>query len=197
MMNFQELSHENDEETLVRRAGEGDLGAFNQLVLTYQDMAYHHARTLLSDHSSAEDAAQDGFIKAFQSMKAFRGGSFRGWLLKIITNTAYDRIRRSHRYPTQPLFPMDGNGEEIESPVWVADPNTSVQGTVEQQEEIRRLYQILDELPDVYRSVLTLVDLYEMDYTDAAEALKVPLGTLKSRLARARLLMQQRLNCHM
>ena len=65
---------------------------------------------------------------------------------------------------------------------------------MEQQEESRHLYQILDELPDVYRSVLTLVDLYEMDYTDAAESLKIPLGTVKSRLARARLQMQQRLN---
>ena len=180
------------EEMWVRRAARGDLEAFNQLVLNFQDMAYSHARALLGDPDSAEDVVQDSFIKAFQSLNGFRGGSFRGWLLRIVTNSAYDMLRRSGRRPTQPLFPEGEDGEEIESPAWLADPNASVQETVEREEESKRLYQLLDELPEVYRSVLTLIDLYELDYLEAAEALKVPVGTIKSRLARARLKMKQK-----
>lgn len=181
------------EEIWVRRAVQGDLEAFNQLVVNHQDMAYNHARALLGDPDSAEDAVQDSFIKAFQNLNGFRGGSFRGWLLRIVTNSAYDMLRRSGRRPTQPLFPEGEDGEDIESPAWLADSNASVQETVERDEEDKRLYQLLDELPEVYRSVLTLIDLYELDYLEAAEALKVPIGTIKSRLARARLRMKEKL----
>ena len=181
------------EKLLVDKASGGDLEAFNQLVLMYQNMAYHHAYSLLGDPALSEDATQESFIKAFENIAGFRGGSFRAWLLKIVTNSAYDLLRRARRHPTQPLFPEDDDGEEIESPAWLADPAPSVQATVEQSEQASRLYQLLDELPDVYRSVLTLIDIYELDYTEAARILNVPLGTVKSRLARARLQLQERL----
>ena len=181
------------EEALIQNASNGDLDAFNQLVLIYQNIAYNHARAMLGDPDSAEDATQESFIKAFQSLKDFRGGSFRAWLLKIVTNSAYDILRRSHRHPTQPLIPEDDHGEEIESPVWLTDPSTSVQEEVEEKEFSNDIYKTLDQLPDVYRSVLTLVDLYELDYTEAAHILQVPLGTIKSRLARARSQMKNRL----
>jgi len=192
-MNSTTQTAQYDEGSLVRLASSGDLDAFNQLVLANQDMAYHYAYTLLGDPASAEDAAQESFIKAFQNIGGFRGGSFRGWLLKIVTNSAYDMLRRSKRHPTQPLFPEDDNGEEIESPAWLADPSASVQETVEENELSKCVYKMLDKLPDVYRSVITLIDLYELDYAEAAQALKVPIGTVKSRLARARLQMQKKL----
>ena len=182
-----------DEERLARMATQGDLEAFNQLVLHYQDLAYSHAHSLLGDPDSAEDAAQDAFIKAFQAMNSYRGGSFRGWLLKIVTNSAYDILRRSFRHPDQPLFPEDENGEEMESARWLADRGPSVQDAVEQNELSEHIYKILDDLPEVYRSVLTLVDIHELDYAEAAQALQVPLGTIKSRLARARLRMKEKL----
>ena len=174
-----------NEEELVGRASRGDLQAFNELVLALQDLAYSHAYSLLGDSASAEDAVQEGFIKSFQALHKYRGGSFRAWLLKIITNCAYDMGRRSHRHPTQPLYPEGEEGEEIESPGWLADP-ASVQGTVEQKEFSDSLYRMLDELPDAYRSVITLIDVQEFDYEEAARALGVPVGTIKSRLARAR-----------
>ncbi len=180
------------EEMWIRQAAQGDLEAFNQLVLHFQDVAYSHARALLGDPYSAEDVVQDSFIKAFQNLHGLRGGSFRGWLLRIVTNSAYDMLRRSGRRPIQSLLPEGDEGEEIESPAWLADPKASVQETVERDEESKRLYQLLDELPEAYRSVLTLIDLYELDYLEAAEALKVPIGTIKSRLARARLKMKQK-----
>lgn len=192
-MNSKNHSHRYEEETLVDAAAKGDLDAFNQLVLVYQDTAYNHARALLRDPDLAADAVQEGFIKAFQGMHGFRGGSFRGWLLKIVTNSAYDIIRRFQRHPTQPLLPGDENGEEIESPAWLADPTASVQDAVEQNELSKNIYKLLDELPDVYRSVITLIDINELDYTEAALVLNVPLGTVKSRLVRARIQMKRKL----
>jgi RNA polymerase sigma-70 factor, ECF subfamily len=192
-MNFTSQPNPYNEERLLQMASNGDLDAFNQLVLHYQSLAYSHAYALLGDRDSAEDATQDSFIKAFQAMNGYRGGSFRSWLLKIVTNSAYDILRRSQRHPNQSLFPKDENGEEMESTSWLADPAPSVQATVEQHELSRIIYEMLDELPEVYRSVITLIDINEFDYAEAAEALGVPIGTVKSRLARARLQMQNRL----
>jgi RNA polymerase sigma-70 factor (ECF subfamily) len=175
------------EEALIRKASQGSLDAFNQLVLRYQDLAYHQAYALLGDAVSAEDTTQEGLIKAFLNIRRFRGGSFRAWLLKIVTNAAYDLLRRSRNHSDLPLCPEDEYGEEFESPAWSADPSASVEAAVEQNEDARRLHRLLGELPAVYRSALVLVDLYEMDYAEAAEALQVPVGTIKSRLARARL----------
>jgi RNA polymerase sigma-70 factor (ECF subfamily) len=185
-MNPEQLPYQYSEEMLISTASKGDLDAFNELVLTYQNLAYHHAYALLRDPALAEDATQDSFIRAFQNITGFCGGSFRAWILKIVTNAAYDMLRRSKRHPTQSLYPEDEYGDEIETPVWLADTTTSVQDTVEQSEFSRDLYQLINELPVVYRTVLTLVDLHELDYAEVADALKIPIGTVKSRLARAR-----------
>jgi RNA polymerase sigma-70 factor, ECF subfamily len=193
IMNSEQQSYRYDEETLVEMAAKGDLDAFNQLVLSYQDTAFNHAHALLGDSDLAEDAVQDSFIKALQNINSIRSGSFRSWLLKIVTNSAYDILRRSYRHPTQPLFPQDENREELESPAWLADPKASVQETVEQNQFAKDIYKMLDELPEVYRSVITLIDLYELDYSEAAQVLTVPIGTVKSRLARARLQMKKKL----
>ena len=137
---------QQDESRLIALATIGDLEAFNQLVYAHQDMAYSHARALLGDPDSAADTVQDSFIKAFQNLHGFRGGSFRGWLLRIVTNCAYDILRRSQRHPSQPLFPEDDNSEELESAPWLADPSASVQDAVEKaelSEEIRELMEVL------------------------------------------------------
>jgi RNA polymerase sigma-70 factor (ECF subfamily) len=191
-MRAAQQSYPYTEDTLVNMASKGNLDAFNELVLAYQDLAYHHAYGLLRDLGLADDATQDSFLRAFQHITEFRGGSFRAWLLKIVTNSAYDMLRRSKRHPTQSLYPEDEYGDEIESPVWLAD-GTSVPETVEQSEFLKDLYRMIDELPAVYRAVLTLVDLYELDYAEVAEALKIPIGTVKSRLARARLKISKKL----
>lgn len=185
-MNSKTRPHHYEDENLVRRASSGNLDAFNELVLEYQNLVYHQALSVLRDPSLAEDAAQDSFIRAFQSISGFRGGSFRAWMLKIVTNTAYDVLRRLKRRPMRPLFSLNQDGDEIDSSMWLADTQTSVQAEVEQNEFAKSIQSLLDELPDVYRRVLTLIDIYEMDYAEAADVLNVPLGTVKSRLARAR-----------
>ncbi len=181
------------EELWIVQASNGDLDAFNQLVLKHQNAAYHHALAMLNDEWLAEEVTQDGFLKAFQNIRGFRGGSFRAWLMRIVTNTAYDWLRQSARRPSQPLFPDDEYGEEMETPYWIADPNTLVEDTVERNEDEKFLYRNLDELQDIYRDIITLVDLQGFDYLEAAQALNVPVGTVKSRLARARIQMRDKL----
>ena len=182
-----------DENDLVAAASNGNLDAFNQLVLYHQNLIYNHAYAILNDPASAEDVTQDTFIKAFEKLKSFRGGAFRSWLMKIATNSAYDLLRRSKRRPTQPLFPEDENGDELESVRWLIDLSVSVQDTVEQNEFSKSIAKLLEELPDVYRTILTMVDMHEFDYAEAADALNIPVGTVKSRLARARLKMSKKL----
>ncbi len=183
----------SDEEKWTRQAANGDLDAFNQLVLKHQDLAYRHALSMLNDGWLAEEVVQESFIKAFQNVKSFRGGSFRAWLMRIVTNTVYDTLRYSSKRPTQPLFPDDDDGDEMESPRWLADPNASVEGTVEEDERTKFIHRTLNELQDIYRNVLTLVDLQDFDYEEAAQALNVPVGTVKSRLARARMQLKEKL----
>jgi RNA polymerase sigma-70 factor, ECF subfamily len=181
------------DELWIERASNGDLDAFNQLVLSNQDLAYRHAYAMLNDPWLAEEAVQDGFVKAFQNISGFRGGSFRAWLMRIVTNTVYDMLRQASRRPVQPLFPEDDEGEYMESPRWLADPTAKVEEAVEWSEEVRLVYEALDELADIYREIIILVDLQEFDYEEAAQALNIPIGTVKSRLARARLYLKGKL----
>jgi len=192
-MSTEVRSTPDEESALVHQASVGDLEAFNQLVLRYQDASYHYAYTIMGDTVLAEDVTQESFIKAFRQISNFRGEFFRAWLFKIVRNTAYDFLRQSKRHAVQSLFPEDEYGDEFESPSWIVDQSNSVEEQVEQIEDGRRLYQLLDELPEPYRSVLTLIDINELDYKEVAQILSVPVGTIKSRLARARFQMRGKL----
>src|SRR5512143_4025106 len=110
-----------DETALIQAARQGDLDAFNRLVLAYQDQVYAQAYRMMGEMEAAEDATQEAFISAFRSIQSYRGGSFRAWLLRIVTNASYDELRRRQRRPTTPLEPVDADEEEIESPQWLAD----------------------------------------------------------------------------
>jgi RNA polymerase sigma-70 factor (ECF subfamily) len=94
------------------------------------------------------------------------------------------------------LFPEGDNGEELETAPWLADPTVSIQKTVEEKELSEEIRMLMEHLPEGYRNVLTLIDLYQFDYLEAAETLRIPVGTVKSRLARARLQMQKNLKSH-
>src|SRR5512146_2992596 len=101
------------EAQLIKSAGAGDLEAFNDLVLRHQDLIYNVAYSILGDRDAAEDVAQETFISAFQHIGRFRGGSFRGWLLRITTNACYDVFRSLRRRPSVPLLPRDQDGNEV------------------------------------------------------------------------------------
>jgi RNA polymerase sigma-70 factor (ECF subfamily) len=175
-----------DETALIQAALQGDLDAFNRLVLAYQDMVYTQAYRMMGEQEAAEDASQDAFISAYRKLDSYRGGSFKAWLLRIVTNVCYDELRRRKRRPTTPLEPLDSDNEEIESPRWLSDPGESPEESAERSELARALQRCLDGLPPEFRAVVALVDVQGLDYTEAALAVGAPLGTVKSRLARAR-----------
>lgn len=175
-----------DETALIQAASQGDLDAFNRLVLAYQDMVYTQAYRMMGEQEAAEDASQDAFISAYRKLDSYRGGSFKAWLLRIVTNICYDELRRRKRRPTTPLEPLDNENEEIESPRWLSDPGESPEESAERSELARALQRCLDGLSPEFRAVVALVDVQGLDYSEAALALGTPLGTVKSRLARAR-----------
>jgi RNA polymerase sigma-70 factor (ECF subfamily) len=180
-----------DENALAVAAQKGDLNAFNRLVLVHQDMAFNLSYRILADPDSAADATQDAFISAYQAIKSFRGGSFRAWLLRIVTNTCYDELRRNKRRPTVSLEPVSSQeDEEIENPSWLADDNPSPEENVESRDLVEAIQHCLQDLPDEFRVVVAMIDLEGLDYNEASMAMKAPLGTIKSRLARARVRMQ-------
>jgi RNA polymerase sigma-70 factor (ECF subfamily) len=179
-----------DEAGLIRDAQSGDLDAFNRLVLAYQDLVYTQAYRLIGECEAAEDAAQDAFISAYRAIRTFRGGSFKAWLLRIVTNACYDELRRRKRRPTSPLEPVNQEDEEIESPSWIADQAGSPEQEVERAELRQAVEHCLGELPAEFRAVVILVDIQGLDYAETAQAVGTPVGTVKSRLARARLRLQ-------
>lgn len=177
-----------DEVALVRAAQKGDLDSFNRLVLAYQEMAFNLAYRMLSDDDAASDATQTAFLSAYRSLSSYRGGSFRAWVMRMVTNTCYDELRRRQRHPTTPLEPLDEeDDEEIESPAWLADNSPNPEQTLEQGELDNAVQSCLQGLPDEFRAVIVMVDVEGMDYQEVSTAVGKPLGTIKSRVARARL----------
>ena len=179
-----------DEAALIRQAQQGDLDAFNRLVLTYQDLAFNVAYRLMSDPAEAQDVTQDAFVSAYRKLDSFRGGSFKAWLLRIVTNAGYDALRKRKRQPVVPLEPLTSDDEEIESPSWIADPGETPEDAAARAELGIAIQHCLDRLAVDFRTVVVLVDVQGLDYAEAAETVGKPLGTIKSRLARARVRMQ-------
>lgn len=177
---------EFDEGLMVEYALGGDLDAFNRLVLAYQDIAFNVAYRVMGERTGAEDAVQDAFLSAYRKLKTFRGGSFKAWLLRIVTNACYDELRRLKRRPTVALQPTNADDEEIESPSWLEDPGESPEEAAARTELSQAIQHCLDALETDFRVVVVMVDIQGMDYAEAAEAVRSPLGTIKSRLARAR-----------
>lgn len=180
-----------DETALIQTAQHGDLDSFNILILNYQDRVFHTALRILGDEDLAADASQEAFISAFRSINSFRGGSFKAWLMRTVTNACYDELRRRKRRPTTPLEPDNADGEEMDSPRWLADPNMTPAEQSEADELEHAIQHCLDALPTDFRTVVVLADIQGMDYSEVAIAVHVPLGTIKSRLARARLRLRE------
>jgi len=173
-----------DEKTLIAAAQQGDLEAFNRLVLAYQNMTYNLAYRILGDADAAADATQDAFLSAYRAITRFRGGSFKAWLLRIVTNACYDQLRVKQRRPTASLEAL-----------LLSDLNSgsSFEDEMEKPEEYtlrHELSQVIQAgiatLPAEQRIVLVLSDIQGFSYQEIAEIAGISLGTVKSRLSRAR-----------
>jgi RNA polymerase sigma-70 factor (ECF subfamily) len=175
-----------DEQTLIYSAQRGDLEAFNGLVLLYQDFLFRVAMNILGDEDLAADAVQQALLSAFRSLRSFRGGSLRSWLSRITVNACYDELRRASRTKNIPLQIYNEDDEEMEPASWLADPGPSPEDQAEHSDLLDAIQNSLQALPEHYRLVVQLVDVDGLSYEETASALDLPVGTVKSRLARAR-----------
>jgi len=177
-----------DEQALITDALHGDIDAFNRLVLAYQDLAFNVAYRMLTDEDLAADAVQNAFISAYKNLRTYRGGSFKAWVLRMVTNGCYDELRRQKRRPTVPLDPVSReDGDELDSAEWLRSDDPQPEDAFDQAELEHALQHCLEALPMDFRAVVVLVDVQGMDYEEVSRSVQTPLGTVKSRLARARL----------
>jgi RNA polymerase sigma-70 factor (ECF subfamily) len=184
-----------DEQALIRAAVDGDVDSFNTLVLTYQSQVYNYAYRVMGDPDSAADATQEAFISAYRALHGYRGGSFRSWLLRIVTNACYDELRRRKRRPVSSLEAL-----------YVEDPTPDAALPAGQQEspeahaarsELNQVIQLgLADLPEDQRVTLALSDVQGMSYEEIAQITSTNLGTVKSRLSRARAKLRDHLLAH-
>jgi RNA polymerase sigma factor (sigma-70 family) len=190
-----ELDNPREEERQIEAARKGDLEAFNWLVLRYQTRVYNLCYRMLSDPDAAADATQDAFISAFRAMSRFKGEQFKTWLLRIATNACLDVLRSRKRRPTQSLDswgPHDGEEDSAEPlPIADLDPSVDPEISTLRAETVAAIQRGLDTLPDDQRTALVLVDVQGLSYEEAASVTGANLGTVKSRINRARTRMRE------
>jgi len=166
----------SSEDQLTAAACAGSLAAFNQLVELHQQGVFNVCLRMLGSTTAAEDATQETFFAAYRSVKGFKGGSFRAWMLRIAANQCYDQMRGRQRHPTDWL--------DEDAPF--ADPDPQPDAVVLSAEVVKTLEAAILKLPPEQRLCVLLVDVQGLDYDEASRAMEVSLGTVKSRLSRAR-----------
>jgi RNA polymerase sigma-70 factor (ECF subfamily) len=159
----------------------GHLGDFGQVVLPHLDAAYNLACWLVRDPSAAENVVQDAFLRAWRYFASFRGGCERAWVMRIVHNVAYTHLKK--RRPEMEISLGGGSAEEERSATDIPDPRPSPEATLMRQQD---LGQALGALPVELRECVVLRELAELSYKDIAEITGVPMGTVMSRLSRAR-----------
>jgi RNA polymerase sigma-70 factor (ECF subfamily) len=158
--------------------------SFEAAILPQLDAAHNLARWLMRDAGAAEDVLQETMLRALTYFPSFRGGNPRAWLLQIVRNTAYDALKLDR---TTRFVPLAGSSEDdditgIDLPSGEDDPET----TLIKSRDLRRLQELIGGLPIELRETLVLRELEELSYKDIAEVTQAPIGTVMSRLWRAR-----------
>ena len=170
-----------DEQDLIQRAQEGDLPAFNALVDLHQDIVFSVVLRMIRDRGRAEDLTQDTFISAHRNLRRYRGGNFKAWLLRIAKNATLDELRRRKR---RPEVSIDADA------VTFRETLPSAEQSPEDAALTRELGGLiaagLAALPADQRMAVVMVDVEGLSYEETAEAMEVSIGTVKSRLSRAR-----------
>lgn len=184
-------------ETALRAAQRGDVAAFDTLVLVYQRQLFNVCYRTLGNSDDAADATQDALLSAFRGLHSFSGPAeaLRGWLLRIAVNTCYDHLRRRQRRPTESLDlarsdDADGGLSPTER---LPDPGPSPEQRSLTAETARTIQDSIDSLPPDQRLTVILCDVQGLSYGQVAHIMAVELGTVKSRLSRARAQLRHRL----
>ena len=175
-----------DEARLVQQAQQGDHAAFEQLVLKHQNKVYTLAVHLIRDRDEAADLAQEAFLKAWQNLSSFQGeSSFSTWMHRLTTNICLDYLRKqARRQDIAPSISLDDEEAAWNEPV---DHTLDPQHKLEHMERKDALRQGLEQLPEHHRRPLVMREISGLSYQEIAQALELDLGTVKSRIARARL----------
>lgn len=174
----------------IHAARAGDESAFSHLCETYRAAAERVARHILRTEEAAADAVQDALIKVYKAIPNFEDGNFRAWLLRIVTNTCYDHLRRQKR---RPAISLDALLEESYTEMPDTRSSHDPERMILRREQREFLRGVISELSPWHRDVVVLVDVMGYDYSEAAALLGLPLGTVKSRLSRARANLRDRL----
>jgi RNA polymerase sigma factor (sigma-70 family) len=172
-----------DEASLIEHAKEGDVTAFNRLVLHYQDAVYNLSYRIMGEPDTAADITQDAFMAAYHALNSFRDGNFKAWLMRIATNACYDEFRRRKR---RPQFSLDEIEEAHESAPILSGNDIGPEEHRQQVELVEAIEHCLEELPPEQRMATVLCDVEGYDYSEIAQITSTSLGTVKSRLSRAR-----------
>ncbi len=159
----------------------GDAAGFARIALPHLDSAYNLARWLVREPAVAEDVVQDAMVRALSYFASFRGDNARAWLLQIVRNTALTRLAQTAQFREQPLEAEPGGRHEH-----LPDPGRDPEAALAQREQSSQLAQALAALPADLRECVVLRELEEMSYRDIARVTGVPVGTVMSRLFRAR-----------
>jgi RNA polymerase sigma-70 factor (ECF subfamily) len=162
-------------------AQRGEVNAFNRLLASYQELSYNVALRLVGDADTAADVTQDAFFSAFRHLNQFKGGSFRSWLLRIVTNASYDALRARQRREASSLDSLvDDAGFDVMD-------TSPLPETLSLRKEIRECLEAgLAILPVDQRAVVVMYDIHGLSYDEVSNVLNTNLGTVKSRLSRAR-----------
>lgn len=180
------------DDVLISRSRAGQVSAFGQLVERYQGRLFNAIHRMVGNTDDAQELTQDAFVRAFQGLRKFRGGSgFYTWLFRIGMNLS---INHRHRRQRMQLVPSDNlQGTQADSLAALAGGEDSASHRLEMQEEHQRVLAALEELEPSFRVVVVLRDIEGLDYAQIGKLLEVPVGTVKSRLSRARLMLREKL----
>lgn len=180
------------DQELVQRVKQGDKKAFDLLVLKYQSKIIQLITRYIKDPSEALDVAQEAFIKAYRALPNFRGESaFYTWLYRIAINTAKNHIAARARRPSDSEIELE-TAEQFETAIRLKDQETP-EGILLSEEVAEAVRQAIEDLPEELRTAITLREFEGLSYEEIAEAMNCPVGTVRSRIFRAREAIDQKL----
>lgn len=175
----------DEERSIIRRVLDGDTNAFEKLVLENQKNVYNLALKMLGNPEDAMDVSQETFLRAYRSLGSFQGDSrFSVWLYRMTSNVCIDFLRRKKRRAEVSMTVADDEDEERE--LQIPDERFSPEAALDKAERVRAVREGLAKLPEEYRKILAMREIGGLSYEELAEALDLELGTVKSKLFRAR-----------
>ena len=179
-----------EEAQIIKRAQNGSESDFETLILSCQGKAYSIAYRYLNNQEDAMDALQESFIKAYRALGTFKGNSsFQTWIYRIVVNTCYDMLRKKKsRIQADSLYRNDGDDEYV---IEIPDKDKGPEDLAINHEETIDILRILEQLPLDHKEIIILRDVEGYSYEEIVDILSINIGTVKSRISRARLRLRE------